>query len=111
MTPVIHGLRALQDLGMSTPFNSDLREPTLILITLNSGSRIGGFWGPDSYAGSSPNDGDVYLEAVYDINEHGQFGGAKKHTRGVLIRKDQYTCVELFAVPLQEGAGSDDAKG
>jgi hypothetical protein len=79
----------------------DLRQPTFLLITLTNGSRVGGFWGPDSYAGSFPNDGDIYLEAVYDLDENGRFGEAKKDTLGLLIRRDQYTCVELFAVPPQ----------
>lgn len=81
----------------------DFRRPIFLLVTLNSGSRIGGFWGPTFYAGSFPNDGDIYLEAVYDVDEHGKFGEPKKGSRGVLIRRDQYTCVELFAVPHQRG--------
>jgi hypothetical protein len=72
--------------------------------------RIGGFWGPDSYAGSFPNDGDSYLQAVYEIDEHGKFGEAKEATRGVPTRKDQYTCLELFAVPPQEDEESSDER-
>lgn len=79
----------------------DLREPTFLLITLNNGSLVGGYWGADSYAGSFPNDGDIYLQAAYELDQRGRFGAPKNQSQGLLIRKDQYSCVELFAVPPQ----------
>jgi hypothetical protein len=52
----------------------DKREPVFVLVRLNNGSLIGGFWGVNSYAGSFPNDGDIYLEAVYRVDANGKFG-------------------------------------
>jgi hypothetical protein len=77
----------------------DQRETGFVLVHLNSGKLLGGYWGGNSYAGSFPNDGDIYLEAVYSIDELGRFGGPMPNTRGVLLRKEQYSYIELFAVP------------
>lgn len=80
-------------------FFFDQREPGFLLVHLTNGKLLGGYWGTDSYAGSFPNDGDIYLEAVYSVNEGGEFGEPIANTRGVLLRKEQYSYVELFAVP------------
>lgn len=80
----------------------DQREPAFMLIHLSSGRLLGGYWGGNSYAGSFPNDGDIYLEAVYNIDEVGKFGQPIPDTRGVLLRKDQYAYIELFGVPNTE---------
>jgi hypothetical protein len=83
-------------------FFFDQREPGFLLIHLTNGTLLGGYWGANSYAGSFPNDGDIYLEAVYSIDETGKFGQPIANTRGVLLRKEQYSYVELFAVPEAE---------
>jgi uncharacterized protein DUF6338 len=70
---------------------------------------LGGYWGGHSYAGSFPNDGDIYLEAVYTVDVSGKFGNPIWNTRGVLLRKDQYSYIELFAVPRTEA--TDNVEG
>lgn len=86
----------------------DARESAFVLVHLRNGSLIGGYWGPGSYAGSFPNDGDVYLEAVYQVDEHGRFGDPVDDTRGVLLRKDEYSYLELFAIPNQENGHAQE---
>jgi len=71
---------------------------------LCGGQLLGGYWGGNSYAGSFPNDGDIYLEAVYAVDESGLFGDPIPNTRGVLLRKEQYSYIELFSVPQSEGS-------
>lgn len=77
----------------------ELRQPVFVLIHLNNGGLIGGYWGANSYAGSFPNDGDIYLEAIYAVKADGTFGDPIPDSRGLLLRKDQYLYLELFAVP------------
>ncbi len=84
-------------------FFFDQREPGFVLIHLNNDKLLGGYWGGNSYAGSFPNDGDIYVEAVYAVDETGKFGEAITNTRGILLRKDQYSYIELFSVPKPEG--------
>lgn len=80
-------------------FFFDQREPAFVLVHLANGKLLGGYWGGSSYSGSFPNDGDIYLEAVYSIDESGQFGDPIPNSRGVLLRKEQYSYIELFSVP------------
>ncbi|MGH7718085.1 MAG: DUF6338 family protein, partial [Gemmatimonadaceae bacterium] len=80
----------------------DQREPAFVLVHLNNGKLLGGYWGGNSYAGSFPNDGDIYLEAVYAVDASGRFGDPIPNTLGVLLRKDQYSYIELFSVPRLE---------
>jgi hypothetical protein len=83
-------------------FFFDRREPAFVLVHLNSGALLAGYWGPNSYAGSFPNDGDIYLEAVYGVTETGELGDAIPYTRGVVLQKSQYSYVELLAVPAEK---------
>lgn len=80
-------------------FFFDRRESSFFLVHLNNGALLGGYYGSDSYAGSYPNDGDIDLEAVYDVDEAGHFGEPVVNTRGVLLRKEQYSYIELFSIP------------
>jgi len=89
-------------------FFFDRQEPGLVLVHLISGKLLGGYWGGGSYAGSFPNDGDVYLEAVYAVDESSRFGDRIPNSRGVLLRKEQYSYIELFSVPEIEGASNDE---
>ena len=77
------------------------RESGFILVHLNNGRLLGGYWGPRSYAGAYPSDGDIYLEAVYRLDEDAKFLDAIPDTRGALLRKDTYSYLEFFAVPDQ----------
>ena len=77
----------------------DRRDPCFLLVHLKDGQVIGGYFGLNSFAGAFPHEGDVYIEAVYKLNEDGHFADAVEDTRGVLLRKDEYTYIELFNAP------------
>lgn len=77
------------------------RDPVFVLIQLRNGSRIGGYYGPQSYATSFPTEGDIYLETVYHVDEDGNFKESVEGSSGVVIRKDQYDLIEFFT-PHQE---------
>lgn len=89
-------------------FFFDEREPGFALIHLNNGKFLGGYWGGNSYAGSFPNDGDIYLEAMYSVDESGRFGDAIPNSRGVLLRKEQYSYIELFSVTGEEPSNAKE---
>lgn len=77
-------------------------EAGFVLIHLSNGKLIGGYWGANSYAGSFPNDGDIYLEAMYAIDERGHFGEPMPNTRGALLSREQYLYLEMFSMPKTE---------
>ncbi|MFW6201009.1 MAG: DUF6338 family protein [Gemmatimonadota bacterium] len=76
----------------------ELREASFVLVHLEDGELLGGYYGGNSYAGSFPHDGDIYLEAVYEVNEKGEFGDPIPDTKGVLLRKEHYSYLELYEV-------------
>src|SRR5712691_3773539 len=78
------------------------RHPAFLLIHLKDGSLVGGYWGEGSYASSYPDQGDIYLSSVYKVNSQGVFGAPIDDTDGLLIRKDEYTFIELFKSPEEE---------
>ncbi len=63
---------------------------------------IGGFFGEGSYATAYPDEGNIYLKAVYNMNNDGTFSDPVELTKGLLITKDQYTYIEFFDIPNQK---------
>jgi hypothetical protein len=81
-----------------------------VLVHLKNGKLIGGYWGGDSYATSFPNDGAIYLQAVYRLRADRTFGAPIEGTMGALINKDQYDLIELLAVPPRPQAVRDEGE-
>lgn len=80
----------------------DKRLECFVLVHLKSGELLGGYFGAGSFASSFPNDGDIYVGAVYRIDESGCFGEPIPFSRGFLIRKDEYSYLEFFDIPPQQ---------
>jgi hypothetical protein len=85
----------------------DTRRPVFMLVHLKNGKTIGGYYGKGSFASSYPLDGDLYLRAIYEIDSQHRFKGPIPYTRGLLIRKDEYSYIELFDVPESKYSQSD----
>jgi hypothetical protein len=83
------------------------RQECFVLVRLKSGKVLGGYWGATSYATSFPNDGEIYLQAVYQLAPDGRITKPIPGTMGALIRKDQYELMEFLAVPQQQSAVYD----
>lgn len=79
----------------------DFRIPVFVLVHLKNGKMIGGYFGANSYATAFPKDGDIYIETVYKVNDDGIFDTSIELSRGLLIRKEEYTHIELFDIPSQ----------
>ncbi len=77
----------------------DRRSPCFLLVHLRDGGVIGGYFGYNSFAGAFPHEGDLYMEAAYQVDENGHFADAIEDTQGVLLRRDDYTYIELFNDP------------
>ena len=75
------------------------RRSCFLLVHLTDGSMIGGFFGTESFASAFPKDGDIYINAVYQLDADGHFGQPVPNTRGVLLRKEDYAYIEVFDVP------------
>ena len=53
----------------------------------------------ESYKSSYPNEGDIYAQAVYKTDKNGLLNKPIEDTKGLLIRKDEYSYIELLNVP------------
>jgi hypothetical protein len=83
-------------------FFFDAREPVFVLVHMNNGALLAGLFGPESYVGTYPNDGEMYLEAVYALNAEREIGEELPNTRGVLLQRSQYSYVEFISPPRNE---------
>lgn len=87
----------------------DKREEVFVIAKLKDGKRIGGlFKGGESFAAAYPQHGDLYLSMVYELDEESKFKGPVPFTRGLLLRRDEYSYLELFAIPPQEEGPAND---
>ena len=84
----------------------DRRIPVFVLVQLRNGSRLGGFYGSQSYATSFPREGDIFLETVYHVDENGKFGEPIEGSGGAIVRRDQYDLIEFFN-PEEEHDGKE----
>jgi hypothetical protein len=76
----------------------DQREPLFVLISLNDGTYVGGYYDENSFASAFPAEGDIYVSAAYKVDADGNFLDAVPGSRGLLVRKDQYSLIQLFSV-------------
>jgi len=72
------------------------RKSCFMLIHLKDDNMIGGYYGPNSYASTSPDEQSVYLEKVYKIKPDGTFGEEIKGSFGLVISKEDYKYIEIF---------------
>jgi hypothetical protein len=88
----------------------DRRESLFVLVHLTNGQKIGGYYGPSSYATSYPRQGDLYLEATFAVDSKGRFCDHIPLSRGLLLRSSDYHYMEFFAVPASQpqAATNDD---
>ncbi|WP_327790210.1 DUF6338 family protein, partial [Aeromonas caviae] len=71
-------------------------EPHWVLVTLKSGEKIGGYYGPNSFASSSPAPEQIFLQSSWVINEDEGFERIKETTAGVLILSSEILYLEFY---------------
>jgi hypothetical protein len=104
--PALWLMRALQNLNVilitsrSAWDDVFLRdEPYFIIVHLKDGGRVGGYYGPNSFAGLHPISGHLYLEQLWFMDESGRFTSPVPDSRGLILRPNDYKYIELMAVP------------
>jgi hypothetical protein len=79
------------------------RETYWIVVTIKNGDKIGGMYGPNSFASSAPAEEQIYLEEQWLLNEEGGFERAVEQTSGIIILSS-----EILSVELRHSGESDD---
>jgi hypothetical protein len=73
------------------------RIPYWVIVHLKDQRRVGGLYGPRSFASHSPAPPEVYLEQVWYVNEDGGFTGTMvESTAGILIMGTDIVALEFF---------------
>ena len=66
-----------------------------VLVTLKDGTRFGGFYGAQSFTSSSPDERDMYIQWVYDIDEGGIWS-VPDSENGLLIAAGEIRTIEFL---------------
>lgn len=74
---------------------SELREGRFILVTLTDGSRIAGFFGSLSFASSSSQERDIYIESTWEFEQDEKWIEVTPK-RGMLLCGRDIRSIEMF---------------
>jgi hypothetical protein len=76
-------------------FSKIPRGGMFVMVTLTSGERVAGFFGPKSFASSDTGERDLYLEEEYLVNESGEWDSRSAKV-GILIPVKEIRYVEFW---------------
>lgn len=72
------------------------RESLWVIVHLKDGRKIGGRYDTRSFASSFPEDEQIYLEEVWQLDKKGRFQKKIQGSRGLIISRDDFEAIELF---------------
>jgi hypothetical protein len=88
----------------SWDFHFEKRRACFVLATLKDGAKIGGYWGPRSFASSAPHEADIYLEQTWSIVD-GALVAPVVGTAGCHLRASECQFVEFIVAEEYTDAG------
>ena len=72
------------------------RKAHWVLVHLKDGRVIGGKYSKKSRTSAYPNERQIFLEEVWQIDKKGVFGEKVERTGGLLLFADEIAMVEFF---------------
>lgn len=69
-----------------------------VLVTLKTGKRYGGLYGTKSFASSSPEPEQIYLEKHWSLDERNDFDHELTDTLGIIILTNEIESIEFIKV-------------
>lgn len=104
-------LRARLNMVHPTPKAWDhvfgMGKPFWVVLTLKSGSKIGGYYGPNSFASSFPNPEQIYIEQVWKLSEAGEFLTPIERSGGAIIPFTDCQFIEFFEAKEAQHVGQE----
>jgi hypothetical protein len=101
-------LKNIRLIPKSWDYKFGKEEPCWILMTLKDGTKIGGFFGSDSFASSFPAEEDLYIEELWEIDEEGKFQQPVQGSGGCLVKRNEINFIEFFKLLRKEGENKND---
>ena len=77
-----------------------------VLVTLKNGTCFAGFCGPESFMSSEPDERDLYIQWIYDIDDDGKWLPLRE--TGLLVAGGEISTIEFW--PSQPGGDADERK-
>jgi hypothetical protein len=86
--------------GKSWDYVFSQRKRYWMIVTLKDGKKIGGLYGTESFASSTPEPAQLYLQEHWVVNDDGGFERQRVDTAGIIILSADILTVELFNITL-----------
>jgi hypothetical protein len=106
---ILHRLElrgTLKNLGTkpsSTPsdwvFSREAGKHFCVRFHRKDGKDLGGYFGENSFAASSPNGQEIYVEEVWRLDEDGRFIEPVEETQGAIVNREDCTLIEFVERP------------
>jgi hypothetical protein len=71
-------------------------EPCWVIVHLDNGGRVGGYFGAGSYASAHPHSGEFFLQELWELDENGVFNGPIANSKGAIFHRNDYVWLEFF---------------
>lgn len=72
-----------------------LEDGVYLIVTLNDGSQVAGYFGAQSLASDDSKERDIYIEKVYEIGRNGRWR-LRERTDGILLKASEIRFIEFF---------------
>ena len=79
----------------SWDFFFEARSPSFVIVTRTNGTRVAGYWGPNSFASEGGTLADLYVEQAWHLTETG-FASAIEGSKGFHVRLSECRVIEFF---------------
>lgn len=83
-------------MGRAWDYFFSTRQQCWILVTLKNGKKYGGFYGSNSFASSSPEPEQIYLEKHWALDEDGDLDHELKDSLGIVILTNDIESLEFI---------------
>ena len=80
------------------------RRPYWVIVRLKDGSQIAGRYDSESFASSSPQPEQIYLQEAWRLNQDGGFDRARTDTAGIIVLGSEVVAIELFHLTRRDGS-------
>lgn len=84
------------------------RKAYWVIVNLKNGEKIGGMYGPNSFASSAPAEEQIYLEQLWVLNDDEGFERPAAQSAGVIILASEIKSIELIHSGEQQNDRKED---
>ncbi|MEK6676317.1 MAG: DUF6338 family protein [Planctomycetota bacterium] len=88
------GLKTIHPIPTAWDYHFSRARYYWVKVRLRDGTNVYGWFGCQSFAGDDPHERDLYIEAAYRPNEHGEWVPIED-SGGIIVKADQIAAIEF----------------